>query len=522
MYRESSTEFKASSSPSAYSSIDAAVLNTKDGTVQPDSQIISALSSLLKTLPDQIFPDPSSLIDYSLFDNGGAVVHVKEGANTSYLMEGRSPDVNVPAAKDYQDDTHREMKRDEPVRIETIQINHVRHLKNRQIKIPREYPHLILTGKNGSGKTSLLDSLAAYIESLVNGSLKLCFAEMEQRKQEANNALVSGNQEVITRSLSELNDTRQRFEEVSGGVSLKFSLDEESVRRRLSKGNLIFAYFKADRTFETEPVTDSGQKKYSGNWSIKQSPRRSFEQYLINLKTKEAMYRQNGSLGQADEIQKWFSDLGKLLKHIFSDQSVKLTADPDHYSFSIEQEGREPFGFNTLPSGFSAELDIIADLILRMSSRKELLSFDTAGIVLIDEIEAHLHIEIQKKVLKMLTDCFPNLQFIISTHSPFVLNSIENACVYDLETGTYVQEGLSDLTRSGIVEGYCNVSELSKSLSDKFEAYKQLASKEKLEAKDYEQIAKLEACFDEIPKYLAVNLTTEYELLKFELHHRES
>ena len=66
-------------------------------------------------------------------------------------------------------------------------------------------------------------------------------------------------------------------------------------------------------------------------------------------------------------------------------------------------------------------------------------------IVLIDEIETHLHLELQKLILPMLTELFPNIQFIVSTHSPFVINSIENATIFDLEKKTLVPNGLGNI-----------------------------------------------------------------------------
>lgn len=47
----------------------------------------------------------------------------------------------------------------------------------------------------------------------------------------------------------------------------------------------------------------------------------------------------------------------------------------------------------------------------------------------------------KKKILPFLTEFFPNVQFVISTHSPFVLSSIDNAVIYDLEH----QEPVTDL-----------------------------------------------------------------------------
>ena len=88
------------------------------------------------------------------------------------------------------------------------------------------------------------------------------------------------------------------------------------------------------------------------------------------------------------------------------------------------------------------------------SDRK--FDFSVAGIVLIDEIETHLHLELQRRILDLLTSIFPNIQFILSTHSPFIINSVDNAVIYDLEKNLLVENGLSDVPYAGIVEGYFN------------------------------------------------------------------
>ena len=62
--------------------------------------------------------------------------------------------------------------------------------------------------------------------------------------------------------------------------------------------------------------------------------------------------------------------------------------------------------------------------MLRMEKQSQRdIRFDMPGIVLIDEIETHLHLELQKKIMEILTGIFPNVQFIVTTHSPFILNS---------------------------------------------------------------------------------------------------
>ena len=60
------------------------------------------------------------------------------------------------------------------------------------------------------------------------------------------------------------------------------------------------------------------------------------------------------------------------------------------------------------------------------------------GIAFIDELETHMHISMQKMVLGFLTKMFPNVQFIVTTHSPFVITSLENAVVFDLSKREYL------------------------------------------------------------------------------------
>ena len=180
------------------------------------------------------------------------------------------------------------------------------------------------------------------------------------------------------------------------------------------------------------------------------------------------------------------------------------------FQFTIKEAGRETFDFNTLSSGYGAVLDIVNDLIMRMEAQTRLRdAFDTEGIVLIDEIETHLHLELQKRILPILT------------HSPFVLNSLENAVIYDLEKNILVKEGMQKLPYEGIVEGYFGADQLSDELRKKYERYVSLVNKKKLTDAEYAEIDSLEYYLDEIPDYLAAELTAEYNRLKLEFANRE-
>jgi predicted ATPase len=79
--------------------------------------------------------------------------------------------------------------------------------------------------------------------------------------------------------------------------------------------------------------------------------------------------------------------------------------------------------FEHLSSGFKSLIAMIGDMMLRLFEQQPELTdpAELAGIVLIDEIDIHLHPQWQKKVPMILNDNFPKIQFIVSTHSPIPL-----------------------------------------------------------------------------------------------------
>ena len=117
-------------------------------------------------------------------------------------------------------------------------------------------------------------------------------------------------------------------------------------------------------------------------------------------------------------------------------------------------------------------------------------------------------------------ELFPNIQFVLTTHSPFILNSTPNAVVYDLENATLVTDGLTNLPYEGIVEGYFRADLLSQELRQKFEEYRALVRKQDLTDAEFAKAAELELYLDEVPDYLALDFSAEYSRLKLEFSKR--
>lgn len=79
--------------------------------------------------------------------------------------------------------------------------------------------------------------------------------------------------------------------------------------------------------------------------------------------------------------------------------------------------------FDTLPMGYKRVLSIVIDIAYRSFILNG--NFESEGIVLLDEIELHLHPTLQQEILQRFKTTFPNIQFIITTHSPLVISNFK-------------------------------------------------------------------------------------------------
>lgn len=90
----------------------------------------------------------------------------------------------------------------------------------------------------------------------------------------------------------------------------------------------------------------------------------------------------------------------------------------------------------SMSDGYRSTLSLIADIAYRMATLNPAMGADvlkTPGVVMIDEIDLHLHPRWQARILEDLLSIFPNVQFITTTHSPLVVASVPKGNILMLE-----------------------------------------------------------------------------------------
>lgn len=115
--------------------------------------------------------------------------------------------------------------------------------------------------------------------------------------------------------------------------------------------------------------------------------------------------------------------------------NIRVEIDDDTISVLMDKSGTT-ISSDELSQGEKALFSIVSDISRRLvllNPGKGNHSLHGAGVVTIDEIDLHLHPKWQQDIVIKLSEVFPNIQFILTTHSPQVLSTIPNYCIKALD-----------------------------------------------------------------------------------------
>ena len=355
------------------------------------------------------------------------------------------------------------------------------------ISIPLMARNLIITGKNGSGKTSFLN--------LLSDKVKIHLTKAAQKKDEINRQLEYWNAELkksvegshtFSQAKRQIEYQSNELQRIDSGLHLEF-LEELELINNYDNLRAIFAFYKAMRIAsiqETKHTSSIEEEKNNAINSIRNNQDVNFgnklEQHLVNIKVNQSLsITEDNNQVQADKFQNWFDSFDDHLKFLFEDNSAHLVFYRQNYKFKISLNNRE-FDFQTLSSGYLAIFEILADLLVR-SEFFDITPDQLQGIVIIDEIDAHLHISLQKKILPFFIRLFPHLQFIVSTHSPFVITSTsDETVIYDISSGEFFEDNLNQYSYESVIKGLFHVSTVSFEAINSIKSLKNLLNEDQI------------------------------------------
>lgn len=353
----------------------------------------------------------------------------------------------------------------------------------KRVKINLNGKNLIITGTNGCGKTRLLRQLHSYLQEY--------FQRKIQPKEQIQNELNKNQQFINSISVSDRNYNSQvqykasltkQLERIAN-ENMEIS-DTNSLFELVNNNQIILRFFEADRLANN--IASNGQiesilsvKQAGQNQNYEQDSSNQFEKYLVSYYNYEShvLARENNPKKE-QQISAWFKKVENDLRSLFEDPELILEYKAEEQAFYIIQKGKDPYRFNNLSSGYSSILSIYADLLMKVELR-EIAADQLTGFVLIDEIDAHLHVSIQRKIFSFFDKAFPKIQFIVTTHSPFVVQSVNDSIIYDLSK-LETMEDLSMYSYESILKGLLGVESTSDILNDQLDEMAQIVHEEPL------------------------------------------
>lgn len=323
------------------------------------------------------------------------------------------------------------------------------------LEIPLHDKLTVLVGGNGAGKTSVLEGAAIAIGTLFTkldsvSGISIAKTDAHLKSYESGstddvqamypvriyaNGSVDGKKIEWARSLNTSKGS------MTVGEAKELISISETIQERLRKGDQslilpVIAYYGTGRLWDNhrEKRGETLQKNSRTNGYIDcldgTANIKLMMSWFKNMTIKKYQRHERG-LGPVPELEAVYQAIRTFLAAItgYSNIDVGYNLDIDEldifYTDASNLCMRIPL--SQMSAGYKGTISLIADIAYRMAAlNPQLLDqvlTKTDGVVLIDEIDLHLHPQWQKLILRDLTEIFPKVQFIVTTHAPAVINS---------------------------------------------------------------------------------------------------
>lgn len=333
------------------------------------------------------------------------------------------------------------------MKIKRVTLENVRCFEHMEIDIPSE--RCVLVGRNGSGKSTILRAITnVYIKvmGLINdGEYSDCMFQQQDIRYGEDLLSVIIDYELNEDEYRVMQDAifRIKLMYMAGGTVFlvpdefleseehkrEYTLKWEIFRDLLVKSNII--YFDAYRFMPKEnpngPVIADLKKKTMPllQTNINKNGQTTnkvmqLKQWLINVD----YIRLKSTENQYELLYNHLTKAFDLLLHPLQYKGI----DQEGNIFFYDNDNNIPVEIDLLSDGFKSVFQIVVGIFKMFfeNAAEDELFYMKDGIVLVDEIDCHIHPRWQKNMLSSFKELFPNCQFIVTTHSPYIVESVND------------------------------------------------------------------------------------------------
>jgi len=374
------------------------------------------------------------------------------------------------------------------MKLDSISLKNFRCYRNISLTL---HPKVtVLVANNGQGKTALLDAIRIGLWPYVSSFdlAKTAYADpantitiadtlmlksgKNMARQLPSEVILIGNYGDGTKTWMRFRDSEARKSQTKDDSQTRELKDfavnlQKSIRDVNAKPkNLpIFGFYGTGRLWNEKRLTESkkGSSNRKGDESIRTfayrdcldpaSSYKQFEEWFIRafkkIREEQILQLESGasSLASDPTIENPVTVIQRAVNELLKDTGWQNPAYSETHDKSLVLHHPEngTLKVDQLSDGIKNMLAMVADIAYRCALLNAHLGADAAlkseGLVMIDEVDMHLHPQWQQTVVSGLAKAFPNIQFVMTTHSPQVLSTVPAECIRiithekDFETG---------------------------------------------------------------------------------------
>ena len=329
------------------------------------------------------------------------------------------------------------------MRVEHLRLRNFRCFEDRGFFFTDGFTLLI--GANATGKSAVLDGLAVAVGAALTAvpdAKSRLIRRVDVRRSYPDGAEVGGFEEHYPASVAAEGTVdgqslswRREFRSAKSHTTHREARNLRDAMARLMArgqggGDAVFpyiGYYGTGRLWLEQRRTREGGVDPGGKVSRYHAYRncltpRSSTQHLVQwIKRLTLIQAQRGV-----RLETLAAVLNAVARCVENAVSASFDFDEDDISVTFKNRARMPFGM--LSDGQRGMAALAADIAMRCAVLNPHLNGDacreTTGIVLIDELDLHLHPRWQRRVVDDLRTTFPNIQFVATSHSPFIIQSM--------------------------------------------------------------------------------------------------
>ena len=322
------------------------------------------------------------------------------------------------------------------IKILTLTLENFRGIK--ELQLPFEPGLTVIAAVNGGGKTTVIDALAMLLSWLTARTKRDSGKGGRIKEVEINNDRKHAQLSLQTSSGEwSIGKTRKGTDYVVISNLLALANIVRQLRGQLETENSlpVFAFYPVNRAVRDDDFPKRIRIKhefdpisvYDDFLTSSANFRLFFEWFREREDIENENLRTNGILQNVDTLE--FLDLQ--LEAVRSALEKFL---PEYHDFRIKRQplrmvvtkGDQELRIDSLSVGETCFIALIGDIARRLSiaNPRKRNPLEGEGVILIDEIDLHLHPAWQRRAVTNLTKVFPNVQFVVTTHSPQILSEV--------------------------------------------------------------------------------------------------